>query len=399
MVGHGSTSLLNGFKNVDLLQIMPGMDEGTPQAACEFFRAHPEIQHLVLRFGNMGPVHNAERKQNAAQIRDGDLKSFFTGLNPSTFCLRTLNLSHVDLRGCHCGWISAISLDVLSDLTLLNCFHPQDFLKAVRNATKKSPLHLEGFTLYQSQLWNPHPDTTPNPLMGEVNQFLRAITKSLRDPSICLRGFDEVPDAACIAQHGKTLKYLFIDVRKQKGPDITTYCIAEWLMLCRSLAKVRQVDVVYPSVEADCRIRDHKEFHGYVRATANIPTLKFLGVNNWPFPMRMGLVPTGPRATHTAYRHLLAGLATDILALSKSGLVGIVFGLQERITGQRNHGYGLSPIHFGRSRVELLGGELKMKMEPVNGWTLDKHTDLERKVFDIDGLVHDVGLFEAEHGR
>ncbi|KAI4170215.1 MAG: hypothetical protein LQ343_005098 [Gyalolechia ehrenbergii] len=374
---------------------MPGIDESMPRAAYDFFRNHPEIRHLVLRFWHMKPIHGVDQEQNAPQTSKGDLKAFFTGLEPSTFCLHTLDLADVDLRGCHCEWISALNFDKLSDLTLSNCIHPQDFLKAMIKATKNSPLHLKNFLLYQSQEWNHDPGAIANPLVSEVNKFLDGIAKSLRDIWICLRGFDELPDAASIAQHGKTLKCLFIDVRKQKGPLVVTYPLAEWQMLCRSLDGVRQVDVVYPSVDADCRIRDHQEFYDYVHATTSIPSLKFLGVNNWPFLMGTRNVWDPLQPNPTAYRHLLARLATDILDLSKPDLAAVVFGILEKIAGKRNQGFGLSPMHFGKSRVEVLGGEWKMKMEPVKRWILDRQTEFERKEYDIDGLAHEIGQWEA----
>ncbi|KAL8935399.1 MAG: hypothetical protein Q9216_005446 [Gyalolechia sp. 2 TL-2023] len=401
MLKNGSTSLLSSFEKVFLLKIMPGFGESIPRAAYDVFRNHPEIRDLVLRYWHIRSVDEQHQDPNAAQTTKGDLKSLFKGLGPSTFCLRSLDLARVDLRGCHCDWLSALNFQALSELILLNCVHPQDFLKAVSKATENSPLRLTDFTLYESQDWGP---STRDLLVGEVNHFLRGISKSLRTLWICLRGFDTLPDAVAVAQHGNTLRWLFIDVREQKGPSEVTYPLADWQTLCRSLDRVRQVDVVYPSVEADCQIREHEEFYDYVvsllmsLAALNIPSLEFLGINNWP-----SLIFTGRRGSWTvrepnkmAYEQLLARLATDILDLSCSNLAAVVFGILEEITGSRHPGFGRSQMCFGRSGVEVLGGEKKMKMEPVRRWILDRQTNFERKEYDIDALAHEVGQWEAD---
>lgn len=264
MLKHGSKSLLRDFEKVNRLRIMPGIDESVPRAALDFFRSHPGIQHLTLDFWHMQPIRDQDQAQKAAQTGKAGLKPFFTGLGLYTFRLRSLTLADVDLRGCHCEWISVLSFDLLSELTLSNCIHPQDFLTAVTTATTKSPIRLERFVLYQSQAWDDVPGSLPSPLVGKVDKFLDGISKSLRDLWICLRGFTDVPDAATIAKHGETLLWLFLDVREGKGGEVVIYPFGEWQMLCQSLVKVQQVDVVYPYVEADYQIDNHPMFHDYV---------------------------------------------------------------------------------------------------------------------------------------
>ncbi|KAL8719607.1 MAG: hypothetical protein Q9225_003408 [Loekoesia sp. 1 TL-2023] len=407
MVVYGSTSLLNGFDTVDRLRIMPGINETMPRAACEFFRKHHEIRHLVLDFWHMDPFNDENDEhdeQDPAETGNGDLEALFAGLQPSTICLHTLDLTHVNLRGTHCELITALNFATLSDLTLLKCNHSQDFLKAMNKASKNSLLQLKEFTLYQSEDW---PSTTgmgdntaPNPLLDEVNEFLNSISKTLREIWICLRGFDRLPDAASIAQHGKTLKWLFIDVRKQKGPWAVMYSLQEWQMLCRSLAHVRQIDAGYPHVVADCQFGYYEEFFDYIHATCSIPTLKFLGVNTWPFPIGTDLLDVtpvlpNPKVNHRAYRYLLAALATNILGISSGSIEVMAFGIYEQITHRCNHGHGLSPMYFAKSLVQVLGGEQKMKMEPIEKYVVDRQIAPERKEYDIDGMAHEVGKFEV----
>lgn len=274
MLNQGSKSLLRGFEKVNSLKIMPGIHESMSQAALDFFRSHPEIQNLALHFWHMEPNYDHDQEQNAAQTSKGALKAFLTGIEPSTFCLRTLTLADVDLRGCQREWISALNFDALSELTLSNCIHPQDFLKAVTKTTTNSPLHLKSFILYQSQAWDDGPTLLPSPLVSKVNKFLNGVSKSICDLWICLRGFPDLPDAATIAKHGETLLWLFIDVRERRSSEGIAYPIREWETLCRSLVKVQQVDVVYPHVEAACQNHEYGMFRDHVVSFFSIVLLR-----------------------------------------------------------------------------------------------------------------------------
>lgn len=122
-------------------------------------------------------------------------------------------------------------------------------------------------------------------------------------------------------------------------------------------------------------------------------------MNTWPFPIGTDLLDVtpvlpNPKINNKAYRHLLAGLATDILGMSSRVIEVMAFGIYEQITRRHNHGHGLSPIYFARSLVQVLGGEQMMKMEPIEKYVVDRQLALERKEYDIDGMAHEVGKFE-----
>lgn len=80
--------------------------------------------------------------------------------------------------------------------------------------------------------------------------------------------------------------------------------------------------------------------------------------------------------------------------MSEANLAAITFGILERITAPKTDEKRFSPMHFGKSRVEVLGGEQKMKMEPVERWVLDKLTGRTRCEFDVDDLAHEFSVVD-----
>lgn len=80
---------------------------------------------------------------------------------------------------------------------------------------------------------------------------------------------------------------------------------------------------------------------------------------------------------------------------SGTNLTAITFGILEQfdIGGTAND--GIFPMYFGRSRIEVLGGEQKMKMEHVERRILDKHTGWKRCELDVDDLAHEFVASEA----
>ncbi|KAL8650438.1 MAG: hypothetical protein Q9226_005143, partial [Calogaya cf. arnoldii] len=137
-----------------------------------------------------------------------------------------------------------------------------------------------------------------------------------------------------------------------------------------------------------------------------MPTLRTLGINNWPDP------PGGYSQTEDmgeeelydfnfkAYKHNLTFLATEIAqlrqnALECADLTIIRFGLFEQITDEFNWGFGFSPAWFVKTRLYVMGGRQVTKMELLDPCS---YMDLEheRDDSDIDMWAHHVGQFEAK---
>lgn len=146
-------------------------------------------------------------------------------------------------------------------------------------------------------------------------------------------------------------------------------------------------------------------------------TLTTLGINNWPY-YQTGFRTPNPIPTYQdSYRYSLAVLATQIADIRHQRYLSVLadnvtanaghccdnptpvlrmvsFGICEKYINQENWGYGLKPMCFVKSRVHMMGSQIKWKMEPVTGDCLDYDYTSERDEYDIDLLAHDVGQFE-----
>ncbi|KAL8828492.1 MAG: hypothetical protein Q9170_006582 [Blastenia crenularia] len=404
---------LTKFQGVNGLRIMPSQFDGMPKAACAFFQNHREIRHLTLDFWHMEiPEEVVDTLTDGEALllsRSNALTALFADFKRSEAQLRSLNLNSVDLGGTCPVLPSALDISMLSELSLLKCTDPQVFLVAVNKSPDRSRLRLRKFSLYHARGWeepptDPAEDVAPDPLLKEVNDFLKNIPTALTELKICLRGFDQLPDAASITRHGETLKWLFLDVRRQKGRLPTTYSNEQWRMLCSSLTSIHQIDTAYPPVVADGgSLAKYGDFFVYVHAAIFTPTLRVLGVNNWPFPIGTDLSSGTPRIgaiqrraeerRDPAYHQLLGVLATRLVQRGNNKIATIAFGMSERITKRLNHGY-VSPMYYARSQVSVLGGEQKVRMELVADNVLERYNEFEREEWDIDGIAHDIGNFE-----
>ncbi|KAL8679358.1 MAG: hypothetical protein Q9186_004363 [Xanthomendoza sp. 1 TL-2023] len=357
--------------NIERLRIMPGSNEPLPQVARQFLQEPHHIRELDLNLVHMAQDEGKDGRINGRYTSSGAVLALFSGLKPST---------------------------------------------AIGGAAQRSSMNLRKFELYHAQAYqiqDPSTATTTtklDPLLAAVNMFL-ANVPPLRTIWICLRGFDRLPDVASIANHGSTLRWLFIDVRKAKGPLAVTYPLSEWETLCSSLKSIHQLDMTYPVARTDCQIEDYEDFCRHVSATASVATLRTLGFNNWPYPFQdisptHGIIYDFTDFNFTAYQQLLAFFAADIVKVrhlplkdfGSSNLAVISFGICEGITNKSNWGFGFSDTVFVKSRIRVLGGEEKTKMELLSHELRCWDGPHVRNYHDIDVLAHDRGKFEVGTG-
>ncbi|KAL8880172.1 MAG: hypothetical protein Q9192_008076, partial [Flavoplaca navasiana] len=378
LVGKEGFPLLPPMTNIEGLRVMPGLTEPVPQIAHQIIQKSHNLRHLRLELQNMASNDSTSDEIEGHYTSSGAMRTLFKGIQPATVSLCYLALTCVNLQRCRESLVSALDLPMLEELRIIKCYHAEEFLTILVEERKKSLKNLRTFAIYHGQV---HPseeldDTTPRearPLIKAIDEFL-ASSPSLYNIWICLRGFDQLPNVKNITRHGSTLRWLFVDVRKAKGLPGTIYALPEWRELCGSLRTVYQLDMAYPTVKTDFNISKHPEFCDYVGATTTIPSLHTMGFNNWPEPLDGDPEWDYLLTFNVAlYEQTLAALALDIVMfrIKISNEVGcsdirvINFGLREAITGEHIWGYNLSPMAFVKSRVHILGGEQRLRMERV----------------------------------
>ncbi|KAL8860824.1 MAG: hypothetical protein Q9178_002854 [Gyalolechia marmorata] len=389
MIGHLSSPacLLGGLKDLEQLRIMPGDNEAMPKIACELLRQQSTIRHLKLDLVYMRPGSNnddVDEEIDGRLTSKGGMRALFGNLKASSTHLWTLHLTGVNFSDCHRDLLSALDLSKLSSLTIVKCQHVEDFLAALAGTSDLNSMQLKCLVLYHSKKWqiadpvNPpagEDEGEPDPLLTAIDRLLLNMPATLTDLWICLRGFNKLPSVDGLVHHSSTLRWLFVDSRKQKGPDgISTYSFTDWQRMCNSLCSIRQLDMAYPEVFADCRVLGHPQFCQYVKETASLNTLTTLGVNNWPQPYLYPNSPSGWMTRYSdlsqhVYKQTLSALAAEMLNLRReqpaeaksttsSGISEVVpkrdsfptdlrvvkFGLPEEITRKTNWGYGRNKL-------------------------------------------------------
>ncbi|KAL8774899.1 MAG: hypothetical protein Q9194_003919, partial [Teloschistes cf. exilis] len=287
MVKHGPSSLLDGLQDVEQLRIMPGPNEAMPKAASDFFRNHREVRSLRLDLWHMStaPVSGSDDEEDLYEHESFTssyvLHTLFHGFAPPTVSLHNLDLGGVDLKGEHNDLATALNLPILSKLCFRKCWHPEDFLTALVEAAGQSQLKLQHLSSYHweplSNLFKdpysseddsssedePESSTKDANLLVEILGSLldKTCNESLRELCVYLRGFNKNIEVEKIAQHGKMLKWLLLDLAV--GSPVC-YSLPDWQWLCSSLEVIEQFDAAYRDVFADCNIAGNLEFLSYI---------------------------------------------------------------------------------------------------------------------------------------
>lgn len=249
---------------------MPDYCEEVPTAACELLQQHREIRHLELDLFFMLDDEDDEDEEEAPYRSMDAMHALFAGFRLAPSGLVTLHLDHANLKNSQQDLAPALKLGALKELKIVQCKHADIFLTGLSETTsfQESPMQLERLIIYhaKSQDVNMDPATTgdPDPIIKALNTFLTSKRGALHEIWICLRGFQNLPNATSVAEHGSTLKWLFLDVRREKGVQAITYPLAEWTVLCRSLKVLQQLDSAFPSVVADGEIYKHWDFLSYI---------------------------------------------------------------------------------------------------------------------------------------
>ena len=246
---------------------MPDLDEEVPAVACELLLQHRKIRHLEIDLFCMLDIEDEEE----APYRSMDaMHTLFAGFKLAPFSLATLHLDRVNLKNSQQDLGPALRLEALKELRIIQCKHADMFLAVLSQTTslQEHPMQLERLIIYHDQtgdvVRNPAMTRDPDPIIRALNVLLMSNTGALHELWICLRGFQNLPNATSVAEHGSTLKWLFLDVRRTKVARAIPYSWTDWKILCQSLKVLQQLDPAYPSVVADGGFYEQKDFVEYI---------------------------------------------------------------------------------------------------------------------------------------
>ncbi|KAL8729388.1 MAG: hypothetical protein Q9166_004781 [cf. Caloplaca sp. 2 TL-2023] len=409
------------------LRIADVADGKISVAAVQILKNRPQIDTLTLEFwsikSRMDEFFDDEDSDDEAavfpdqRIKDayhkGLLKALFglprkpQGAKP--LLLVTLNLHCVDLWHGPCYMFHSIDLAVLKNLRIVGCRRPDVFLTRMSELPAEKRPHLRLLRIYHEEsefetAWVSDDDETDRTI-DSVNEILLSVKDSLQTLWIVMRGINGPerllgPMAPGIANHGGSLRHLTVDVRGlvpssrwPKGRQCVGWFPHQaWEHLCGSMAQLEQLYVPFPPVVADEHVLSQPDFEAYLGAALQLPTLRMLNINTWPYPLHTSILPppeyrhpipfiVGPWRSNAPtpvpedfYKHCLEYIAQNIMELRDELISNphqpldiIGFGLREKHHYMVNLQDSLFPVYFVASRATSLG----------KAFTLVKETSLK----------------------
>ncbi|KAL8955541.1 MAG: hypothetical protein Q9193_006651, partial [Seirophora villosa] len=211
--------------------------------------------------------------------------------------LKSLFLYAVDLTNCADHLIRALDTRALKLLNLFSCCGLDELFWKM----SKIPFHARPRLLqlslnheqYQTMNVTSNDDHTDRTIKG-VNEFLLSMTGTVQKLWIVVRGHlapDKLvsPLASGIMNHGSSLLELIVDARVGCPPFDGGQRVG-WFpqnlieKMCAGMKKLELLYIPFPPVVAYKHRGYTDEFKDYMATVVQIPTLKTLNINNWPYP-------------------------------------------------------------------------------------------------------------------
>ncbi|KAL9007521.1 MAG: hypothetical protein Q9173_007232 [Seirophora scorigena] len=317
--------------------------------------------------------------------------------------LKNLALYAVDLTNCAENLIRALDTRALKRLKVIYCRGPDElFWKMSKIPVHARPrlLHLSFYNQqYPSANVTSNVDRTDRTIKG-VNEFLLSMTDTVEKLWIVVRGHlapDKLvsPLVPGIMNHGSSLLQLMIDARIGCPPFNGSQRVG-WFpqnlmeKMCAGMEKLELLYIPFPPVVAYEYRGYTNEFKDCMATVVQIPTLKTLNINTWPYPIHTKIYNPAERRHHDDppyihgpfdvgksygmpvefYTHYLQYLVDWVVSLRSSlvrthrPLEVVGFGMPETghyVAGLKKY---LDPLYF--VRVPPLDPKEKMVMRARN---------------------------------
>ncbi|KAL8799469.1 MAG: hypothetical protein Q9182_005874 [Xanthomendoza sp. 2 TL-2023] len=383
------------------LRIADVGDGNLPAVALQILKNPSRVDALTLEFlaikfkiGDFEDDENVDDAGRAANARlenafhRGLLKGLFGSPKQPTLTqclfLRTLNLHGMCLLHSPSYIFHAIDFRPLKNLQIFGCWGTDVFLSKMSRLPETKRPRLHRLEIYHEEKdgetnWISDDDHTDRTIIS-IKEVLLSMEDTLDTLWIVLRGIRArgsllLPIAPGVANHGGTLLYLNLDVRNytpEPGSQdnkqyVDWFPRDEWEQVCASMEKLEQLYVPFPKVVADSQLSARPEFQDYLTAALQIPTLKMLNMNTWPYPL--GITIPKPKKElkvipNEFYYHCLEFLVRymvkqrDKLIHSPFRRLDIVgFGLQEDNHYMAGLKFPLDPVYFVLSQGRGLDRE------------------------------------------
>ncbi|EME42683.1 hypothetical protein DOTSEDRAFT_73488 [Dothistroma septosporum NZE10] len=332
--------------------------------------------------------------------------TIFSCMTPFDHCepfknLKSLRLHRISLRYCADTWCKFINFQELQFLRLYHC-SGADTLFGQLSRASHLPKHLKVLEVQ-------HRDNAENEALIALDGLL-CLVSGLRDLVIDLEHVKQLPAAASIARHGKTLELLNVHCTSDAPPsrlssdndsDELVWGIDDFEKICKACKDVEQLSCAWPSTSLIRSPSD--EWKAYENACGSLRNMVTLHISTWPSNK-----PSTQLLPRSIYETMLQALAqrgfelatgthssspSDVFSddddedadktatepLSPAKLRLIAFGTSDKIYERED---SKNQIIYLKSTCTDAEGKMNVYAAPV-GWCLRQYVEPRSEVLDF----------------
>jgi hypothetical protein len=277
-----------------------------------------QLEEIIVHcnFNDLSPNIPDGRELNDSAIEPGLLtRTIFATMMPFEKCtpfqhLRSLRLHRINLRYCMDSWCKIINFHDLEYLRLYHC-PGADTLLGQLCKSSNLPKCLKVLELQ-------HRDNSENEALIALDGFL-CLVSGLRDLVIDLENVKQMPAAAGIVRHGKTLELLNVHCAQEgHSPSLTSSdCDSDELVwdtedfdkICKQCHHLEQLSCAWPSTSLIRSPTD--DWRIFETSCTNLTKLITLHITTWPTNK-----PSSNLLPRAIYEALLQSLAQRIFEIA-----------------------------------------------------------------------------------
>lgn len=238
-------NLIKAFKDVPVLSLYPAELDGL-RVCQKILQASPGVKELTLSAG----AFKASDDRDPEDLQDSSThaglfsRTVFSHLQPFDACspliLTSLHLEHLSLRYAADTYLRVIKFSCLKTLEVFHCVGAENLFSQLSKPNIR-PGQLKHLYWTQSSVRESH--------ILEAFEGLLETLLGLETLHVEIDYVDNLPKVKAITHHGKTLKYLSMNI--QAVDSTINYDPVDFTYLCTSCPELEQLSVAFPATPVD----------------------------------------------------------------------------------------------------------------------------------------------------
>lgn len=237
--------LIKTFKDVPVLSLYPADLDGL-RVCQKILQASPGVKEMTLSAG----AFKASTDRDPEDLQDSSTRAglysrtVFSHLQPFDACspliLKSLHIEYLSLRYAADTYLRAINFSCLKTLEVFHCVGAENLFSQLSKPNIR-PGQLKHLYWTQSSVRESH-------ILEAFEELLETLL-GLETLHVEIDYVDNLPKVKAITRHGKTLKYLCINI--QAVDSTINYDPVDFTSLCTSCPELEQLSIVFPTTSVD----------------------------------------------------------------------------------------------------------------------------------------------------